>query len=108
MYIHASVYIVTAMYVIPPVVMIQLIDCLPFDFGDIEFLKDDWDRYKEGRVTFDQVPYGICGEYECEAEMQVNEGVESGEEESESEYGYEREVLKYLPSGSGRLIVTVR
>lgn len=88
--------------------MIQLIDSLPFDFGDIKFLKGDWDRFKEGRVTLDQIPNGICGEFECEAEMQVNDSVESGDEEDESESGYERGMLNYLPSGRGRLIITIR
>jgi hypothetical protein len=88
--------------------MIQLIDCVPFELSEIEFLKEEWKRYKEGRVTFDQVPNGICGEFECEAEMQVNRScADSGEEDNEDEE-YERELLKYLPSGHGRLIITIR
>lgn len=89
--------------------MIQLIDRLPFDSTVIQSLKTDWTRFKDGRITFDQVPdSAICGEFDCEAEMQVNRSCAGSGDEGEGEDDYEKEVLKYLPSGNGKLIITIR
>lgn len=93
--------------------MIQLIDRLPFDSTTIQSLKTDWTRFKDGSITFDQVTDAICGEFDCEAEMQVNSSCagsgDEGEGEGEEDDGeYEKELLKYLPSGNGKLIITIR
>lgn len=94
-------------------VMIQLIDSLPFT-EDFASLKSDWTRFQEGKVIVSEIPDAICGEFECEAEIQeiylYEEEEEEGDDESTNEGKcYETESLKnFLLSSSGKLILTAR
>lgn len=100
--------------------MIQLISSLPFDVNRISELKKDWSRFQDGKVIFSEIPDAICGEFLCEAEIIPQEVGEQEQEEGESgpldpngetEEEDSRkfdELLNNLPSGKGKLILSVR
>ena len=104
--------------------MIQLIDALPFT-DDFDTLKADWQRFQDGKVIFSEIPDAICGEFDCEAEIQKFEDEAEGDEgcagtgdDKEAEIEADNaeninnkaddELLNNLPSGTGKLILTAR
>lgn len=94
----------------PLIEMIQLIDCLPFT--DLEALKSDWTRFQEGKVILSEIPDAVCGEFDCEAEIQkIAAEAESGDSESEDDKDTANDDTSdsvSLPSGAGKLILTSR
>ena len=107
--------------------MIQLIDSLPFT-DDFDTLKADWQRFQDGKVIFSEIPDAICGEFDCEAEIQIFEdeieddegcagtgddieGAKEADGDSNTENINDKaddELLNNLPSGTGKLILTAR
>lgn len=86
--------------------MIQLINCLPF--SDFEALKSDWTRFQEGRVILSEIPDAVCGEFECEAEIQKIQISEDTEDDDADSKDVTNDDHVSLPSGSGKLILTAR
>lgn len=79
--------------------MIQLITDLPFDLSTVESLKKEWTRFQDGLVGLSEIPDAVREVFECEAEI-----IPQNEEDEVSTLS----VNDFVPSGKGKLILTVR